>query len=60
LGIDELLIYHYLVAESFRWLDVPHDRFWAASKEEQADVIWDALFLKHSPISEACRACSRC
>src|SRR6187399_1007457 len=54
-GIDELLIYHYLVSESFRWMNVPYDRFWAASKEEQADAIWDALFLKRSPLSEACR-----
>src|SRR5688572_28991752 len=54
-GIDELLIYHYLVSESFRWMDVPYDRFWAASKEGQADAIWKALFLDRSPISEACR-----
>src|SRR5215208_579222 len=54
-GIDELLIYHYLVSESFRWMDVPYDRFWAASKQEQADAIWKALFLDRSPISEACR-----
>jgi hypothetical protein len=54
-GIDELLIYHYLVAEAFRWAEVPYEKFWAASKVEQADLIWDALFLRHSPISEACR-----
>ncbi len=54
-GIDELLTYHYLVAESLRWLDTPYDKFWAASKTEQADLIWDALFVKHSPVSEACR-----
>ncbi len=54
-GIDELLTYHYLVAESLRWLDTSYDKFWAASKTEQADYIWDALFVKHSPVSEACR-----
>src|SRR2546422_706454 len=54
-GIDDLLVYHYLVAEAFRYLDVPYDKFWALSKTGQADLIWDALFLKHSPISEACR-----
>lgn len=54
-GIDELLIYHYLVSESFRWMDVPYDRFWSATREQQADAIWDALFLKRSPLSEACR-----
>ena len=54
-GIDELLTYHYLVAEVFRYLDMPYEKFWAMSKTEQADLIWDQLFLQHSPISEACR-----
>ena len=54
-GIDDLLVYHYLVSEAFRQMEVPYDRFWAASKLEQADFIWDALFVQHSPVSEACR-----
>jgi hypothetical protein len=54
-GIDELLVYHYLVAEVFRYLDIPYDKFWALSKTAQADLIWNHLFLKHSPVSEACR-----
>lgn len=54
-GIDDLLTYHYLVAEAFRYLDIPYDRFWALSKTAQADLIWEQLFVKHSPISEACR-----
>lgn len=54
-GIDELLTYHYLVAEAFRWTDVtdPYDRFWSLSKPEQAEFIWEKLFLNHSPLSEA-------
>src|SRR5437667_2349710 len=54
-GIDDLLVYHYLVAESMRFLELPHDKFWALSKTAQAELIWDALFLQHSPVSEACR-----
>src|SRR5581483_9363507 len=54
-GIDDLLVYHYLVAESFRYLELPYEKFWALSKVEQADLIWRELFLEHSPISEACR-----
>lgn len=54
-GIDDLLVYHYLVAEAFRQFDLPYDKFWAMSKTEQADAIWNALFIEHSPISEACR-----
>ncbi len=54
-GIDDLLVYHYLVAESFRYHKHSYDSFWSLSKIEQADLIWKELFLEHSPISEACR-----
>jgi len=54
-GIDDLLVYHYLVAEAFRHLDLPYEKFWALSKSRQAELIWDKLFLEHSPISESCR-----
>jgi hypothetical protein len=54
-GIDELLVYHYLVAEAFRWMDIPYAEFWALPKARQAELIWESLFLEHSPISEACR-----
>ncbi len=54
-GIDELLVYHYLVSEAFRQLDVSYDTFWAASQPERAEFIWKALFVDHSPISESCR-----
>jgi hypothetical protein len=54
-GIDDLLVYHYLVAESFRYFDLPYAHFWGLSKTAQADLIWDALFIRHSPVSEACR-----
>lgn len=54
-GIDDLLTYHYLVAETFRYLNLPYEQFWALSKTAQADLIWKELFLEHSPISEACR-----
>lgn len=54
-GIDDLLTYHYLIAEGMRQSDVPYEKFWALSKTQQADLIWDALFLRHSPVSEACR-----
>lgn len=54
-GVDELLTYHYLVAEVMRWSDMKPDQFWALSKIEQADLIWNKLFIEHSPVSEACR-----
>ncbi|MBM3833205.1 MAG: glucuronate isomerase [Verrucomicrobia bacterium] len=54
-GIDDLLTYHYLVAEVFRYLEVPSKKFWSLTKAEQADLIWKTLFIEHSPVSEACR-----
>ena len=54
-GIDELLVYHYLVAEAFRHHALPYEKFWALGKTEQAELIWRELFLEHSPVSEACR-----
>ena len=54
-GIDEQLVYHYLVSEAFRQMDLPFARFWEASRQEQAQYVWDALFVRHSPVSEACR-----
>ncbi len=54
-GIDELLVYHYLTAEAFRYLDVPPEKFFALSRAEQAELVWRELFVAHSPVSEACR-----
>jgi hypothetical protein len=54
-GLDELLVYHYLVAEAFRHHTVPYGQFWALPKSRQAELIWDELFIRHSPVSEACR-----
>src|SRR5208282_1013677 len=52
-GIDELVNYHYLVAEVFRSSPATPQQFWALTKSQQADLIWDALFVKNTPLSEA-------
>jgi len=54
-GIDELLTYHYVLAEYFRVSDMDYGRFFKLSKEEQANLIWQELFVNRSPISEAQR-----
>ena len=54
-GVDELLTYHYLIAEFFRNTDLPYEKFWGMSKKEQADAIWKTLFVDASPLSEATR-----
>jgi hypothetical protein len=54
-GLDDLLVYHYLVSEAFRCSAIPYERFGVMSKEARAEWIWDELFVKGTPISEACR-----
>ena len=57
-GIDELVTYHYLVAEVYRVVpaaELPYPTFWQWSKREQADHIWKHLFVERTPVSEACR-----
>jgi hypothetical protein len=54
-GIDELVTYHYLVAELFRSSAVRPSDYWALAKNERADLVWDTLFVRNTPLSEACR-----
>jgi hypothetical protein len=54
-GIDELLTYHYLEAEFFRYRVLTPERYWCLPQRKQADAIWQTLFLDNTPISEACR-----
>ncbi len=55
-GIDELVTYHYLVAELFRARpDIAYADYWKMSKTAQADLIWNELFIRRSPVSESCR-----
>jgi hypothetical protein len=54
-GVDELITYHYLIAETFRWTDMPYDDYWQLSKQAQADLIWRTLFVENSPVAESCR-----
>lgn len=54
-GIDELLTYHYLIVEYFRYSNMRYEDFFKLSKSEQANLIWQKLFLENSPVSEAQR-----
>jgi hypothetical protein len=54
-GIDELITYHYLEAELFRSNPISPDQYWSLSKQQQADVIWQTLFVENAPVSEATR-----
>lgn len=62
-GTDELLTYHYLVAEVFRVVPaskLPYEQFWKMDKTAQADHIFKHLFVERAPISEACRGVLTC
>ncbi len=48
-GIDEIVTYHYLVAEYFRYSTLDCAEFYALPKTKQADLIWQTLFLDRSP-----------
>jgi len=54
-GIDELLTYHYLEAEFFRFSDMKPEQYFSLSKKAKADAIWRALFVENTPLSEATR-----
>jgi len=58
-GIDNLLTYHYLVAEVMRATDVSPEQFRQMPQSAQADLIWDALFVRSTPLSEATRGVVR-
>lgn len=54
-GIDDLLTYHYLVAEVMRFADIRPEQFRRMTKEAQADLVWETLFVRNTPLSEATR-----
>jgi hypothetical protein len=54
-GIDDLLTYHYLIAETLRSTELSHATFWRMTKLERADFIWKTLFVENTPLSEAAR-----
>jgi hypothetical protein len=57
-GVDELVTYHYLIAEVYRVVPatvLPYEQFFKMTKAQQADHIWQHLFVERTPISEACR-----
>ncbi len=54
-GPDELITYHYLIAEAIRATHINPSKFFGMGKAEQADFIFKELFINRSPISESCR-----
>ena len=56
-GADEVLTYHYLVAELFTVAPktLTYADFWKLTKRQQADLVWEHVFLRHGALSEAAR-----
>jgi len=56
-GADEVLTYHYLVAELFTVApaSLSYAAFWSLPKSKQADLVWEHVFCGHGALSEACR-----
>lgn len=54
-GVDHLLTYHYLIAETMRQSSLSYEDFWALDRRAMAEHVWKTLFVDHSPYSEACR-----
>ncbi len=54
-GIDELINYHYLIAETVRAGNITAPAYYALPQAQQTDFIWRTLFIERAPIGEACR-----
>lgn len=59
-GLHELLTYHYLVAELLVTTGFDPATFAALSVRERARMIWEELFVRRTPLSEACRGVVTC
>lgn len=54
-GIDDLLTYHYLIVELLRSHTIRPQQLRALPIPAQADLVWDTLFVRNTPLSEAAR-----
>jgi glucuronate isomerase len=54
LGFKNLLNYHYLIAELLTATNINASTFYSYNDEKKASLIWNELFEKRTPVSEAC------
>ena len=54
LGFKNLLNYHYLIAELFTATDIDTSTFYSYNDDQKASLVWNELFEKRTPVSEAC------
>lgn len=53
MGADALLTYHYLTAEALTTTGQDADAFFGWDQRRQARFVWEELFVKRTPLSEA-------
>ena len=54
-GIEEVLNYHYLIAELLTSTNITPNAFYDLNNKDRAKKIWEELFIKQTPVSEACK-----
>ena len=54
LGFKNLLNYHYLIAELLTATNIDASTFYSYNDDEKASLVWSELFVKRTPVSEAC------
>ena len=54
IGFKNLLNYHYLIAELLTATNIDASTFYSYNDEKKASLIWNELFEKRTPVSEAC------
>ena len=54
-GIGEVLNYHYLIAELLTSTNITPNAFYDLNNKDRAKKIWEELFIKQTPVSEACK-----
>ena len=54
-GIGEVLNYHYLIAELLTSTNTTPNAFYNLNNNDRAKLIWEELFIKQTPVSEACK-----
>jgi hypothetical protein len=54
LGFKNLLNYHYLIAELLTATNIDASTFYSHNDDQKASLVWNELFVKRTPVSEAC------
>jgi len=54
LGLKNLLNYHYLIAELLTTTNIEASTFYSYNDDKKASLVWNELFVKRTPVSEAC------